>query len=504
MPEAELTAHVDVIHRNPHIRILAAGTAHLSHALSNPCVVLRAVVNLHITRAPSPLIIRIKVQGEVLLRRCHGNFSGSRRAIRGACHNGGSTCGNTGHQTVLFNPSDQFIIGRPSHILLGVDGCSKLHGLTFNHRRCAGGHRHLGGGGTGHLELHGRADIGIRCRACRNSDVIIAAVGLRCHDATTGVNGGVVIVRRGPHHAGRSPARSDGGRQREYVVDRLVTHILTIGICRAIRTDNADTSHRDRGVMNVLRPAGFSIRTVLIGVLGQVPRGPGKPCISIVGIDLRPLKGRTGSLVDNRAIAQQILAGVGGNVRIRVIYLVDGAVRLTGIACQNAVDVRVERITADRRGFLQIVGGIRREINHRLNGTGHRISVAGTIISDGQQCVRIVHGVVLGAVYRPRGANKSVSVLVNLIPLDTHALGVELTAPREVVAFLIHIDDGCGVDGGTVMLRLSRVVHAEVFAHVHTAIGGHMGFEATVRYHDAAKQIGGGIIVHGGVGDAPR
>ena len=138
MPEAELTAHVDVIHRNLRIRILAAGTAHLNHALSNPCVALRAVVNLHITRAPSPLITRIKVQGEVLLRRCHGNFSGSRRAIRGARRNGGSTGAHALHKTTLINLGDQLIIGRPSHILLGVDSRSKLRGLTFNHRRRTG------------------------------------------------------------------------------------------------------------------------------------------------------------------------------------------------------------------------------------------------------------------------------------------------------------------------------------------------------------------------------
>ena len=156
---------------------------------------------------------------------------------------------------------------------------------------------------------------------------------------------------------------------------------------------------------------------------------------------------------------------------------------------------------AGRLGFFQVVGGICLKIGHRLNGSHCGISIAGSIIGNREQCVAAALGLIQGTIHCPGGVAKCGSGLVHLVPLNTHTLGVELTAPREVMAFLVHIDDGRRVDCPAIMLGLSRVVHAEIFANIHAAVSGHVRFEATVRHHDAAEHVSRWIVVNRGVGE---
>ena len=107
------------------------------------------------------------------------------------------------------------------------------------------------------------------------------------------------------------------------------------------------------------------------------------------------------------------------------------------------------------------------------------IAIGELAISDGAQgrCSSL-RGGIKGAIHLPSGALQRFASGVRLVPLDGRAVGDHLAVPRQVVALLVHVEHGGGLAFPTCTSALisdcGRIVHHEVLADVHTAIGAHV------------------------------
>ena len=106
-----------------------------------------------------------------------------------------------------------------------------------------------------------------------------------------------------------------------------------------------------------------------------------------------------------------------------------------------------------------------------------RIPIIAAVVGECDQSAAVIDCILEISIHCPsRAAERSRGIARNLLPSDGCGV-VECTTPREVVTFLIHIDDGRRINITAIMLRLSGVVHHEIVTHIHATIGGHMRFK---------------------------
>ena len=145
----------------------------------------------------------------------------------------------------------------------------------------------------------------------------------------------------------------------------------------------------------------------------------------------------------------------------------------------DLVDIRIDLcvFSAVCGEFLHKVLGVLGDA-FELDGAVLVIAIGELAISDGAQGRCSSLRGLKGAIHLPSGALQRFASGVRLVPLDGRAVGDHLAVPRQVVALLVHVEHGGGLAFPTCTSALisdcGRIVHHEVLADVHTAIGAHV------------------------------